>query len=46
MDRRNGLRQTILICLLLGAVTLAVYWPATRGGFIAYDDNLLVTENP
>ncbi len=35
-----------LLAVLLVLVTLAVYWPATRGGFIAYDDNLLVTENP
>jgi protein O-mannosyl-transferase len=45
MDRRNSLRQTIFICLLLGAVTLAVYWPARHHEFINYDDPAYVTDN-
>ena len=35
-----------LLAVLLVLVTMAVYWPATRGGFISYDDDLLVTANP
>jgi protein O-mannosyl-transferase len=35
-----------LLALLLGLVTLALYWPATRHAFLNYDDQLYVTENP
>ena len=38
-------RRTTLLCLLLGAVTLAVYWPARHHQFINYDDPYYVTEN-
>jgi Flp pilus assembly protein TadD len=34
-----------LIALLLGLVTLALYWPATRHEFVNYDDQIYVTEN-
>ena len=34
------------ICLLLTILTIAVYWPVTGNQFIAYDDQLYVTENP
>jgi tetratricopeptide (TPR) repeat protein len=34
-----------LLALLLGLVTLALYWPATRHEFINYDDQLYVTDN-
>jgi protein O-mannosyl-transferase len=44
-NRKSQIFRWLLAGLLV-LVTLAVYWPATRGGFIAYDDNLLVTENP
>jgi Flp pilus assembly protein TadD len=35
-----------LICALLGVLTLIVYWPVTRNGFIIYDDRQYVLENP
>jgi len=35
-----------LICLLLALVTLAVYWPVLDAGFINYDDQGYVTDNP
>ncbi|HLZ52916.1 MAG TPA: tetratricopeptide repeat protein [Verrucomicrobiae bacterium] len=34
-----------LMAALLGLVTLVLYWPATRHGFINYDDNVYVTAN-
>ena len=33
-------------CLLLAAATVALYWPATRFGFVALDDDQYVYENP
>ena len=38
-------RQEIIICLVLVATTLAVYWQVTNHEFINYDDGLYVTEN-
>jgi protein O-mannosyl-transferase len=32
--------------VMLVLVTIALYWPATRGSFVNYDDDLLVTANP
>jgi Flp pilus assembly protein TadD len=46
MDRTDNMQRTLLICVLLGAVTLATYWPATGHDFINYDDTLYVTDNP
>lgn len=40
-----GMRQELLISLLLVLVTLAVYWPVRHFDFIACDDNIYVTEN-
>ena len=40
------MRRDWLICLLLSAITLLVFWPATSHEFINYDDPLYVTENP
>lgn len=34
-----------LITLLLALITLAAFFPATRNGFLAYDDNDYVTDN-
>jgi tetratricopeptide (TPR) repeat protein len=34
-----------LIGVLLGLVTLALYWPATRCNFVNYDDDFYVTSN-
>ena len=45
MDRIDNTRRTILICVLLGAMTIALYWPATGHDFVNYDDNLYVTDN-
>jgi hypothetical protein len=32
--------------LLLVAACLAVYWPALTNGFVGYDDNWYIYENP
>ena len=40
------MRRTILICLALAGITLAVYWPAMRCDFINFDDPDYVTANP
>ncbi len=37
--------RTGCICLLLGLLTLAVYWPVRQNGFIDYDDQQYVTQN-
>jgi protein O-mannosyl-transferase len=43
---KAGWRMPVwLIVALLGLVTVALYWPATRCDFVNYDDNLHVTEN-
>jgi len=34
-----------LLAILLGLVTMALYWPATRHDFVSYDDDLYVTAN-
>ena len=46
MDRTDNPRRTILICVLLGAITLAAFGPVFRNGFVSYDDSVYVTENP
>ena len=46
MDRSDNTRRTILLGVLLGAVTVALYWPATGHDFVNYDDNLYVSDNP
>ncbi len=38
--------RALVVCLLLAAVTLAVFWPAVHHEFINYDDPDYVTENP
>ncbi|MEW6307262.1 MAG: tetratricopeptide repeat protein [Verrucomicrobiota bacterium] len=40
------MRRPSLICALLVAGTLALYWPALQCGFINFDDPEYVTENP
>jgi tetratricopeptide (TPR) repeat protein len=37
--------RRLLVCLLLAAVTFAVFWPVTGYDFVNYDDNLYVTGN-
>lgn len=39
-------RHHMLVCLLLAAGTLAVYWPVRTFDFVNYDDPNYVTENP
>ena len=34
------------ICLALGLITLAVFWPSLTHDFLSYDDQAYVTENP
>ena len=41
----GGMRREYLIYLLLGLVTLAVYWPVMRAEFINYDDAHYIVEN-
>jgi len=43
---RRVFTHTAVVCLLLTTITLAAYWPVTRAGFINYDDNEYVTQNP
>lgn len=45
-DFRTGRHRTWLVCLLLAAGTLAIYWPARHYGFVDYDDNDYVFNNP
>src|SRR5260221_7858852 len=46
MDGSHDKRRTILIGVLLGATTLAAYWPVLHNSFVKYDDPDYVTENP
>jgi tetratricopeptide (TPR) repeat protein len=34
------------ICLALGLITLAIFWPSVHHDFLAFDDQQYVTENP
>jgi len=43
---RDNRRLTIIICIILGAITLAVFWPVRNYEFILYDDGQYVFENP
>ena len=36
----------LLICALLPLLVVAVFWPATRNGFVNYDDPAYVLRNP
>jgi tetratricopeptide (TPR) repeat protein len=42
---KRQLSELLGICLLLVAVTLAVYWPVTRYDFVNYDDPNYFTSN-
>jgi tetratricopeptide (TPR) repeat protein len=46
MDPMKNTRRTMLACVLLGAITLAAYWPVIHNDFVSYDDREYVTENP
>lgn len=39
------MRRTILVCALLSAMTLAVYWPVVHNDFVNYDDNCYIVQN-
>jgi tetratricopeptide (TPR) repeat protein len=39
----NQLRVTI--CVVLALITIVLYWPTTRDGFINFDDNAYITDN-
>ena len=39
-------RQTLLVCLLLTVAVLVSYNPATHNGFLNYDDDRYITDNP
>ena len=39
------MRRPLIICLLLFAVTLGVYWPVRQNDFIYYDDPQFIMEN-
>jgi tetratricopeptide (TPR) repeat protein len=45
MERNRESRRTVLICGMLGALTLGAFWPVVHHGFIRYDDPVYVTEN-
>ena len=41
----SGAKRTLILCLLLALVTLAVYNPVIHNAFINLDDNGYVTDN-
>ncbi len=45
MNRLTNRQRTILICVVLGVVTFAVFWPVLHSDFIRLDDPQYVTEN-
>ena len=38
--------RSILICLALTAVTIGTFWPVLKCGFVRYDDDRYITDNP
>jgi protein O-mannosyl-transferase len=44
--QRGRRKQTVLLCVLLGLMTGAVYWPVVKLGFINFDDPDYVVGNP
>jgi protein O-mannosyl-transferase len=45
-ERKIQLSSPLVICLLLAAVTLAVWWPVVHCDFLNYDDPDYFTSNP
>jgi len=43
---RTSRYRTWLACLILALGTLAIYWPARHYGFVDYDDNHYIFNNP
>src|ERR1039457_7353022 len=39
-------KRTVLLCLLLTAAVLLAYSPVTHNGFLNYDDDTYITNNP
>jgi len=39
-------QRTLLLCLLLTAVVLVVYNPVIHNGFLNWDDDQYITDNP
>ena len=39
-------KRTLLLCLLLIAVVFVFYSPVTHNGFVNYDDDQYITNNP
>ena len=46
VGKPSGFAQPVVLCLLLVAVTLAVYWPVLRCDFVNYDDPDYFFSNP
>jgi protein O-mannosyl-transferase len=46
MDRFRNTWRATLIAALLGAVTLATFWPVLHNDFVRYDDRDYITANP
>jgi predicted TPR repeat methyltransferase len=46
MYKTLHIRHDLLVCLILVAITLAVYWQVGSHDFQYYDDSLNITENP
>jgi len=45
MTEQSSRRKKWLVCALLGAAVLVMFWPALHCGFVNYDDPGYVTEN-
>jgi protein O-mannosyl-transferase len=46
MDNSEKMVRAVMMCLLLGALTLAAFWPVVHCGFTNFDDPIYVTANP
>src|ERR1039458_7843195 len=46
MPEPRKLEHTVLCCVLLALITVAVYLPVIQLGFVAFDDNYYLTANP
>ena len=46
MNLAKKTRRTILLCALLGAATLATFYPVIGHDFVNYDDSPFITQNP
>jgi len=40
------MRRELILGSLLASIVLIVYWPARHYGFLCYDDQLFITQNP